>query len=117
MKFANYEPETGKILGWYDNEIHETIPTPTIEVSEEQWQIAIDNGHNKVNPDGTTAKVDFRTPEEIARDEQIAINMAARKYLADTDWYVIRLQETGVPVPQEILDERQAARDSIVEVV
>lgn len=46
------------------------IPTPNIEVSEEAWQNAVNNGHNKVNEDGTTEFFDFRTSEEIKAQEQ-----------------------------------------------
>jgi len=47
--------------------------------------------------------------------EQVIINMKARAYLASTDWYVIRLTETGVAIPQEITEKREAARQSIVD--
>ena len=33
--------------------------------------------------------------------------------LAETDWYVVRAMETNVPVPQDILDARELARQSI----
>lgn len=46
---------------------------------------------------------------------QVLINMRARAYLNSTDWYVIRLNETGTPIPEEIIQKRKAARDSIVE--
>ena len=52
------------ILGWYDSDIHDTIPTPNIQVTEEQWNNAINNNHNKVNADGSTEYVDVRTQEE-----------------------------------------------------
>lgn len=41
---------------------------------------------------------------------QSAINFEADEFLRSTDWYVIRFGETGVAVPQEILDMRAAAR-------
>lgn len=47
--------------------------------------------------------------------EQVLINMKAKAYLTSTDWYVARQIETGKPIPEEILQKRQAARDSIVE--
>ena len=50
------------------------------------------------------------TEEQIQEQK----NAEARQYLLSTDWYVIRLQETGEEIPQEILDLRQQARDSIV---
>ena len=74
MKIAHIN-ENNQLLGWYDKDIHEVIPTPNIEVTDEQWQEAIDNGHNKVNEDGTTELFDFRTAEEIAEQtlkEEIA---------------------------------------------
>ena len=66
MKYANID-KNNKILGWYDKDIHTEIPTPNIEITDEQWQIAINYGHNKVNVDGSTEIFDFRTPEEIAQ--------------------------------------------------
>lgn len=37
----------------------------------------------------------------------------ARLLLADTDWYVIRMMETGTPIPDNILEARSAARATI----
>ena len=50
------------------------------------------------------------TPEEL----QEQINNEARAYLTSTDWYVIRLTETGTAIPQDILTNRQQARERIV---
>lgn len=47
--------------------------------------------------------------------EQVLLNMRARAYLASTDWYVTRQAELGTPIPEEILQKRQEARNSIVE--
>lgn len=55
------------------------------------------------------------TPEPAdVPDPQIAINEEARAYLNSTDWYVVRQAETGIPIPQDILDARQAARSRII---
>lgn len=54
------------------------------------------------------------TAEELAAKEQRKINTEALSYLSETDWYVIRSQETGETVPQDILNKRQAARATIV---
>lgn len=40
-------------------------------------------------------------------------NAQARKYLADTDWYVVRFMETGTEIPEEISQQRQDAREAI----
>lgn len=44
-----------------------------------------------------------------------AINTSARNYLFSTDWYVIRLQETGQAVPDEVLKLRAEARASVID--
>lgn len=49
------------------------------------------------------------TPEQVTAK----IKFEALRYLASTDWYVIRHQETGKEIPADILAARQAARDSI----
>lgn len=46
---------------------------------------------------------------------QERINLNAKQFLKDTDWYIIREQETGIPCPQEIKDARAEARQQIVE--
>jgi hypothetical protein len=69
--------------------------------------------------------VEGRLPElveysaaEIQLNEQAAnqakINSESQAYLASTDWYVIRFQETGVAIPADVLAERAAARLRIV---
>jgi hypothetical protein len=85
MKIAHINNKN-ELQGWYDIEIHTSIPTPNIEVTDEVWQYAIDNGHNKVNEDGTTELFDFRTEDE-ATQQELAIKIAeSKKYLADTDF-------------------------------
>lgn len=46
---------------------------------------------------------------------QFEVNVISKRYLAETDWYVSRYSETGVPVPADILLKRQEARDAITE--
>jgi hypothetical protein len=53
-------------------------------------------------------------PSTKAAINQQAINAEARAYLASTDWMIVRFAETGVAVPQSVLDARAAARVSIV---
>lgn len=54
--------------------------------------------------------------EEKENFEQMNINSKSRQYLSETDWYVIRKQETGKEVPAEIVQFRQEARNKIVEI-
>jgi len=46
---------------------------------------------------------------------QIAINAQERAYLSNTDWYIIRFQETGEAIPQTILDGRENARKNVIQ--
>lgn len=85
MKYAHIN-ENNQLLGWYDDSIHSEIPNPNIEVRGEVWQNAVNNGHNKVNSDGTTEYFDFRTKEEIEAQELLTKLAEARQYLSDTDY-------------------------------
>lgn len=55
-----------------------------------------------------------RKPDEmISQAEQALDNAAALAYLRETDWYVTRFSETGAPIPDEVKQLRQEARDKI----
>ena len=86
MKYAHID-EKNKLLGWYDSEIHEIIPTPNIKVTEEQWKNSINNNHNKINNDGTSEHVDFRSDQEKIINENLEKIERAKKYLKETDFY------------------------------
>ncbi len=75
MKYANYNKTNGKLLGWYDDEIHKTIPIPNIKVSEKDWQIAIDNNYNFIAKKGLSFK-DFRTVTEVQQAKLSEIKTA-----------------------------------------
>ena len=47
--------------------------------------------------------------------DQERINVESRAFLASTDWMVVRMMETGVPMPEESRAARPAAREAIVE--
>lgn len=49
-----------------------------------------------------------------AKLEQDKVNAESLALLASTDWYIIRKQETGVDVPQNVLEQRAAARAAII---
>ena len=108
MKYAHYDKTNGKLLGWYDSEVHGTyvpevpevlnedgeveipavssyydvsgLPKPNIEVSEDDWQVAIDNNYNYI--DATTSTLshkDFRTLDELKASKTSEINSACEK--------------------------------------
>lgn len=54
------------------------------------------------------------TKEDISSEiDQQQINREAKQYLDETDYYIIRMMDTGVPVPEGIQVLRQHARDRI----
>jgi len=62
-------------------------------------------------------KLTIRTAEDIAAEaataERARAIAEARRYLAETDWMVIRASETGKPVPEDVIAARAAARKII----
>lgn len=55
-----------------------------------------------------------RSSDVIDRMEQEKTNAKALAYLAETSWYVERMAETGKPIPPEVSQLRQQARESVV---
>ena len=54
-------------------------------------------------------KIDI-SKEEVLRLENISKKQKAKQYLIDTDWYVVRKAETGIDIPEDILEKRIQAR-------
>jgi hypothetical protein len=58
--------------------------------------------------------VDWKRRTTAAEREAQASALRARRYLADTDWMVVRAAEPGgKPVPGDVLAARAAARTKI----
>lgn len=55
--------------------------------------------------------------DELARimenDRRRAANQVHQLYLNNTDWYVVRKNETGKDIPADVVTKRQEARDAI----
>jgi hypothetical protein len=60
------------------------------------------------------AQVRAHLAENDTPGPQVAVNEQARRYLANTDWYVTRHHETGEPIPADVTEARAAARAAIV---
>lgn len=110
-----YSKTTG---GFYNREIHgDNMPADVVEITAEQHAALIEGQSNgkviNFDKDGYPFLADPAQPTEEQLQQQA--NTQARAYLAETDWYVIRLQETGEPVPEEVMVERAEARARVVE--
>ena len=71
MYFAHYD-QNGQILGFYTSDIHgDNIPTPSIEVTCEQWQECLNNqGRRKV--DVITKQIVTCEPPAPTKDQLLA---------------------------------------------
>lgn len=50
IKYAHYDSTTGVILGLYDDQIHDTIPTPNRVLSDDEYRAAAE-GRKKIVDD------------------------------------------------------------------
>lgn len=112
MKYAHIV-ET-KLQGWYDDSIHSEIPKPNIEVSEQIWQEAISINANCYENKKFIVK-DFRTAEEIRKEEINTQIAEAKAYLASTDFYmtVDKYTELDEARKVELTTKRAFARELI----
>ena len=68
-KFVNYDSETGDILGFYDDRIHSSIPTPSLAITDAEWHDCIsNNGLRRINP--ATPAVEVFVPVVVLADEK-----------------------------------------------
>lgn len=110
MKYAHIEKDTNKILGWYSDEIHSEIPTPNIEVDEKDWQEALKINANCYE-NGEFIVKDFRTDEEILKQEQSKFRAERDKLLVEADIEINKLIDLGLD-STEWRKYRQELRDS-----
>ena len=109
MKFFNADP-----VAFYDSAINDNIPETAIQISNERYaELFEGQAMGKLIVADASGNPALTDPPPV--DPQIAINARSRKYLNDTDWYVIRFAETGEPVPEEITAARAEARLAIKE--
>ena len=104
--------------GFYAAAIHgDNMPADVVEITAEEHAALLNGQSNGKLIDFDEAGRPFLAdlPPPTAEQLQIQVNSEARAYLLSTDWYVIRLQETGEPIPEGILAERAAARARVVE--
>lgn len=69
-------------------------------------------GNAALNISPTLDDVEAYEPPII--DPQVQISADAHDYLTSTDWYVVRLAETSVAIPEDIRNARQIAREGII---
>lgn len=77
MKYAKYDKKSNEILGYYDSEIHKNIPTPNVEISEEQWTKALEMGATHIDPKTLELSIKIEEPPIEQLREAKAAELAA----------------------------------------
>lgn len=111
MKYAHID-ENNKILGWYDSDIHKKIPTPSIEVTDEIWQEAI-NANANCYANGNFIIKDFRTDKEILLQKQNEFRIERDALLKEADIEINKLEDSGLD-STSWRAYRQELRDSTI---
>lgn len=109
MKYAHYDEKEKTLLGYYDDEIHDTIPTPNIKISDEDWLRALNENANSVD---TKNKKLVRIEVEQEKDEKAELevqiketeNEIRRAILIGNDAVLPELREEY----KELLAQKQA---------
>ena len=82
MKFAHYDKKTFKLLGWYDNELHQSIPKPNIKITDNEWKKALSINANCIDKENNkVVYLDKRTEEERLAINAIIIKEKAKKII------------------------------------
>jgi len=94
MKYYAHINNNGEIQGWYNEEIHNNIPNPNIEVSYEIWQEAISINANFYNKKTNKFEnKDFRSKEQIEEDKKQEKKYQREEFLKQSDILVARHKE------------------------
>lgn len=91
MYKATYN-ENGEYTGFYVEEIHENIPQPNIELTEEEWQQALSKNYKVI--EGKHAFSPF-----VQNKEELLENLRTKRnaLLVESDW----TQVEDSPLPEE----------------
>lgn len=97
--------KNGRIVGTAsDNADPAIFPQDTINVPD-----SINTKNKRVDADSETLIWDL-TVSEAKSNKITQIKEQANSILSETDWYVVRKQETGEPIPQSVIDHRAKVR-------
>jgi hypothetical protein len=75
-----------------------------------KFEKIMDGIEEKIETPSTSPLFNPPTEEEILNYKIVQKRINAKKYLLETDWYIIRQLETGIAIPEEIRVKRTQAR-------
>ena len=95
---AHYDEATGKILGFYTPAVHgDAIPTPNVELTEEQWQAAVGGGW--MVADGALMEIPPYVPTVEELKERKLAEIAAARFQAETGG--VEIQGMRIPTDRQ----------------
>ena len=110
----SYDAKTdGKMsqeVATYTNKDGNTVYTVANYKELEAEALKISEEVAKNNPLGITTAMNDLDMENRAKETS---NEQYLKYLKETDWYVVRKADTGVAIPTDVANKRQASREAI----
>lgn len=95
MKYVKYDKKSNEILGYYDSEIHKNIPTPNVEINEEQWIKALEMGTTHIDPKTLDLSIKIKEPPIEQLREAKAAELASWTHSMG-DSCKINLKDFGV---------------------
>ncbi len=101
--------------GFYDEDLHGTaVPTDAVKITEDTYHsIMIGQAKGKTLTSDKDGQPVLSAPVSQADKPAITDGRDQQRYLASTDWYVLRLVETAQAIPPDVVAKRKAARDAI----
>jgi hypothetical protein len=80
MKYGHIEKTTNKLIGWYDKDIHDNIPVPNIEITDDEHNDYINEGVNYYNHlTKKFEKKDFSTLQDKIKDKLYNLKIKTEK--------------------------------------
>ena len=105
--FGHYNSGSGEYFGFYPTDLYpdiDSIPTPNIELTFDEWQAAIGSRHIVVNG--------VSTPYTLTNEEElVGIKKARTRLLSQSDWVVLPHSPITGSKLDEWLTYRQELRD------
>lgn len=107
---VNFDPITEKVIGYYPDDVqYQSIPSPYIEITEQEHQEALGK---------TMCVKNGKLEEEIASSGDVLEQLRnekinqCKKYLSSTDWQIIRLTDpsSGEILKESVANKRALAR-------
>ncbi|GAA6764909.1 hypothetical protein AAFH68_08430 [Flavobacterium sp. CGRL1] len=98
--------EDGTYTGFYVEGIHENIPQPNIELTEDEWHQALSKNYKVVNGKHTYSSF-IQNQEEILSNLRITRNLL----LAESDWTQLEDSPLSEDKKDEWKNYRQELRD------